>query len=284
MPEFDEMLAAVRADCATRPLPEAEELRHIGSRRTHRRRVLVTGTVAVAVTGVAVAAALVIPGRVASQQPVGPATTSTSTSASASASGGPAPVGTSAGAGAPSSPSAPGSLTSAGSSDSSTSPSSSNSPTPTTPTAPSTTPPSISQIGGTPPTCQATQLGPNPLIHRGVAGGSLGITVTFTNQSTTACRLDNSVALWHAEPGQAPALVPTTSGGNYVPVLAPGGKGTALIQWVDGYGGYSTSAPECAHPTHYHGLYLVDAGAKFTLPGITLDVLCGGVSADWTLS
>lgn len=259
MPEFEEMLAAVRADCATRPLPEAEELRHIGSRRTHRRRVLVTGTVAATVTGVAVAAALVIPGRTASQQPVGPATTSTS----------PAPVGTSAGVGAPSSSNSPSSSNT------------SNSSTPTKPTTPTTTPPSTSQAGGAPPTCQANQLNPTPAIHRGVAGGSLGITVTITNQSTTACRLDNSVTLWHTEPGLAPALVPTTSGGNYVPVLAPGGKGTALIQWVDGYGGYASSAPECAKPVHYHDLYLADGGARFTLPGITLDVLCGGVSADW---
>ncbi|WP_194910099.1 DUF4232 domain-containing protein [Catenulispora rubra] len=224
MPEFEELLAAVRTDCAARPLPAAEELRHIGSRRNHRRRVLVTGTVAATVTGVAVAAALVVPGRAASPPPVGPATTSTS---------------------------------------------------------PST---STSQIGGAPPTCQASQLGPTPAIHTGIAGGSLGITVTFTNQSTTTCRLDDSVTLWSAEPKLPPTRVPTTPSGNPAPVLAPGAKGTARIEWTDGYGGYQSSAPECNQPKHYHGLFIVEGGARFPLPGITLDVLCGGVFADWEAS
>ena len=226
MPEFEEMLAAVRADCAARPLLPAEDLRHLGTRRTHRRRMLATGTVTAAVTGVAVAAALLVPGHVASPPPINPGATPT-----------------------------------------------------TSATTGATT--STSQLAETPPTCQPSQLTPTPTVHTGAASGSIGLTVTITNQSPTACRLDNSVQLWHTEPGHAPALVPTTTGGNYVPVLAPGGQGTALIEWTDGYSGYQSSAPECTKPAHYHQLFLVDGGARFALPGITLDVLCGGVSASW---
>lgn len=92
-PDLDEMLTAVRADCAARPLPAAEDLRQIGSRRTRQRRMLVTGTVAATVTGVAVAAALVIPGRSPSRQPAGPVVTGNPSASTASAlpAGGPPP-------------------------------------------------------------------------------------------------------------------------------------------------------------------------------------------------
>jgi hypothetical protein len=88
--------------------------------------------------------------------------------------------------------------------------------------------------------------------------------------------------LWYTNPGKPPALLPLTPGGDpQTRVLDPGGHATAFVTWVDGYGGYASSAPECHQVVQYHGLALAVGPGRIEVPGVTMDVQCGTIFSYW---
>lgn len=248
MPDFEELLAAVRADCAARPLAPAAGLRSLGDRRTRHRLVGMAG----AVTGVSVVAvaavAIVVPHHVSGPSPDGNGSLTAAWAATATPthmpSGFPS-VGTPAG---------------------------------DSPTHSSTS--SATHGPGDVAPCQPGQM--SAVALTGVHTGNRDLVVTLINVGSTSCRVAGFPQLWHTEPGRAPALVPTGTGAGEPSVtLAPRATAQALFSWTDGYGGYASTAPECAHPSHYHDLSFGIGTRKVSISVSGIDVQCGSVSAQW---
>lgn len=245
MPEFEDMLAAVRADCAARPLAPPDRLRRLGDRRVRRQRVAMV----TAVTGVAVVAtALIAPGRGHTPVPSGPASSAAIGSATS-----PGPAVTT-----PAGPAATTTATGPGTSSAATSP------------------------GASAPACGVDQIGPTPGVHTGVAAGSLGLRVVITNQSRSACEVSGFPVLWFTNPGKVPAVLPVSPGADpQTIVLGPGGQAEALLSWTNGYGGYQSAAPECHQKRQYQDLALAIGAGRIPVPGATIEVVCGDISVMW---
>lgn len=264
MPDLEEALAAARADCAARPLLPAAGLRQLGDRRTRRRRVTAAGGVT-GVAAIVVAAAVTIPGQDFRRPPNVPP------DVPPNGSGVTGPLHTTMPSGWP--PSRPG----AG---------------PTGTVMPSGWPPSRSGAGPTgttaptgpdaPPPCRADQLG-KPVLTDAASPLGPGFVAAFTNHGAT-CRIDGVPVLWHTEPGSSPALVPLrTAASKQFVIVAAGRQGAVVIVSSDtgGTAGSAPTNPECPGRAPYHDLALGLADGSVPMPGATIDVLCGGVYAQW---
>jgi hypothetical protein len=80
--------------------------------------------------------------------------------------------------------------------------------------------------------------------------------------------------------------IPVTPTPGAVPLaLAAGRAAETNVLTVDGYGGYPTDSPHCAHRIVYRGISLQVGNARLALPHFELDVTCDGVRvAGWNLT
>ncbi len=124
-----------------------------------------------------------------------------------------------------------------------------------------------------------------------VADGGMGsafLELTITNQSGHPCTLHGVPTLWGTTGGKLVKLPQRTAAGVIQStVLVPAGHTVSLpVRTVNGYGGYQSGSPQCAHPATYRGLELElgDGGARYRT-GTDLDITCGDAEvAAWSLA
>lgn len=157
----------------------------------------------------------------------------------------------------------------------STAPSPNTAPPPNTQPPPSTRPPSPARSGQP---CRGSQLTVVD-IRSGGAMGSIGYDVVVRNTGSTACRLSGVPDLHYHRADGGAGVVPHAPAPDGPPVLvAPSATALLLMHHTNGYGGYATDSPECAHPATYRGIWIVIGGNRLDLSGLTLEVLCGELS------
>lgn len=148
-------------------------------------------------------------------------------------------------------------------------------PTPTATAPPSTAPPST--VPATAPRCTAADLASPPRQGHGLASGSAYLHIIVTNTSGHDCTLHGAATIWGKRGGQLvkiPQSVVITGQPDTATLLA-GDVAWLSVETVNGYGGYPTNAPACAHPTSYQDLELdLGAGIRYHT-GAALTVTCG---------
>lgn len=130
--------------------------------------------------------------------------------------------------------------------------------------------------------CTAGDLRVAPIVPEG-AMGHLGYPIIVINTTGTACKLPGGtpVVLYRTSNGTT-ALLPTKPAQPGTPApdytLAAGMRARTALYTINGYGGYSSSGPECAHPATYHDLSVkLKGGDAVALTGFVLDVKCGDI-------
>ncbi|GIH20006.1 DUF4232 domain-containing protein [Rugosimonospora africana] len=111
-------------------------------------------------------------------------------------------------------------------------------------------------------------------------GGSAFETVTVTNDSHTACRLPSTPSMVYTDTHGTTRRLPTSPQVPNPPamLMRPGNEAQFTLRIVNGYGGYNPSSPACAHPATYQHIALTLPDGRLALTGLTLDVLCDGIT------
>jgi hypothetical protein len=157
-------------------------------------------------------------------------------------------------------------------------------PVPPSPSVEPTTPPSSTPPSSTTPPpssgapCTATSLVYDSALPQGAMGTAI-TDYTFHNGGSVACTVHGLPELSYVDSGRV-ATVPLLPGPVGDPVLVqPGKKVTFNLSETNGYGGYSSGAPECAHPATYRQVSVVLPGGSVSLRSDgTLSVQCGGIT------
>ncbi len=123
-------------------------------------------------------------------------------------------------------------------------------------------------------------------MQSGGAAGTAGYTIDLTNHGSTKCTLPAIPKLYYTTTGGSIRAIPVTSvPGSTSLALPPGRTAETNVLTVDGYGGYATDSPHCAHPVVYRGISLAVADGRIALPHFELDVTCDGVRvAGWNFA
>ena len=158
------------------------------------------------------------------------------------------------------------------------------SPSPSTgPTTPPSAPPSSTT---TPPPseggpCTAAALAYDSALSQGAMGTAI-TTYRFHNAGSVACTVEGLPQLSYVDNSGRSATVPLLHGTVGGPVLVqPGKEVTFDLSETNGYGGYPTGAPECAHPATYRQVTVVLPGGSVSLrSNSTLSVQCGGITVN----
>jgi hypothetical protein len=161
----------------------------------------------------------------------------------------------------------------------------SSTPPPSTSSSPSSSaPPSSSASASTSSgsACAASSL----VYDRMDAGGAMGsvyFTYTFHNGGSTSCVLQGSPDISYVDSGGARRSMPVEHTTDGQPVrLSPGEAVQLVTHEVDGYGGYQTGAPECAHPATYKQAAVVLPGGHVSLGADgTWSVQCGSITVGY---
>jgi hypothetical protein len=125
---------------------------------------------------------------------------------------------------------------------------------------------------------------------RGAASGSVVVRYTLVMVGPSACRLDETPVLTYSDGSTRAAIVLVPDGAPTEVVVGPGDTVEFTVQTVNGYGGYSADAPQCATTRVYHQLgVLMPDGGTIPLTGaadLTIQCLGGdgqlGSVTNWT--
>lgn len=147
-----------------------------------------------------------------------------------------------------------------------------------TPTAASSaTSTSHGSSGGSPAACRREQVTAGK-VQAGAAAGTAGYTIQLTNQGRTTCTLSATPKLYYTTAAGTVRAMPLTAVPDAKPLALPAGRiAETNVLVVDGYGGYATSSPHCAHPVVYRGISIELGDGRLALPQFELDVTCDGV-------
>jgi hypothetical protein len=118
--------------------------------------------------------------------------------------------------------------------------------------------------------------------QEGGAMGSVYYTFTFHNGGPVSCTVQGSPELTYVDTGGTARKIPTEHGPDGAAVLvAPGAAVQLVTHEVNGYGGYQTDAPECAHPATYRqvAVMLSDGPVSLRADG-TMSVQCGSITVE----
>lgn len=150
---------------------------------------------------------------------------------------------------------------------------------PSAPSAPATSP--ATAVGAVP--CAAGDLVSPAYAGTEGAMGSAYLVLAITNAGGD-CTL-GTPTLWGLSGGKVVKVPQHAEGGGTVTVAA-GRVATLSIRTVDGYGGYASGAPQCAHPATYTDLQLEWApGTPRYHTGSTLTVTCEDATVSaWDVS
>jgi hypothetical protein len=114
------------------------------------------------------------------------------------------------------------------------------------------------------------------------AAGTVFTDYTFHNAGTVACTVEGLPELSYVDGSGKAATVPLlhgTVGGSVL--VQPGKQVKFTASETNGYGGYSSGSPECAHPATYRQVSVVLPGGSVSLrTDGTLSVLCGGITVN----
>jgi Protein of unknown function (DUF4232) len=123
-------------------------------------------------------------------------------------------------------------------------------------------------------------------VRAGAAAGTAGYTIQLTNHARTTCTLPANPKLYYTSTaGTVHAIPVTPMPGAEAFALAAGRTAETNVLTVDGYGGYPTDSPHCAHPIVYRGISLQVGNGRVALPQFELDVICDGVRlAGWDVA
>jgi hypothetical protein len=129
--------------------------------------------------------------------------------------------------------------------------------TPTTPTPPPTTQPPTTTAGpvaGAPCTAVGIEY---VSTFTGFAMGSAVTTYTVRNVGPVSCTLTGSPALRYLVAGGGDAEVPAGHAQGGPLLVQAGAQADFAIETVNGYGGYQSDSPACAHPATYDHVSVV---------------------------
>ena len=150
---------------------------------------------------------------------------------------------------------------------------------PTQPSTAPTTPPSSQPQAGAP--CTAAALVYDSMRGEGAAGTAY-YTFRFHNGGSVSCTVQGSPELTYVDTGGTTHAIPVLHGpAGALVLLAPGEAAQLVTHHINGYGGFSTGAPECAHPATYHQVAVVvaDGSVSLRLDG-TMSVQCGSITVE----
>jgi hypothetical protein len=113
---------------------------------------------------------------------------------------------------------------------------------------------------------------------RGAASGSVVVRYTLVMVGPSACRLDETPVLTYSDGSTRAAIALVPDGAPTEVVVGPDDKVEFTVQTVNGYGGYSTDAPQCATTRVYHqlGLLMPDGGTVPLTGAADLTIQCLG--------
>jgi hypothetical protein len=114
----------------------------------------------------------------------------------------------------------------------------------------------------------------NPLV-----AGSYYDSIVLVNHSAGACQLAGYPNLSYTDASGTTKPVPTVPEASAGPpyTLAAGGQVQFTIHTANGYSGYSSTSPQCAHPMVYRGLSVQVSGGLVPLPNVGIDLKCGDI-------
>jgi hypothetical protein len=145
--------------------------------------------------------------------------------------------------------------------------------------APSATATSTSHgsSGGTTAACLREHLTAGK-VQAGAAAGTAGYTIQLTNHGSRTCTLSATPKLYYTTSAGTVHVIPVTPVPGVKPLALPAGRiAETNVLTVDGYGGYATDSPHCAHPVVYRGISIGVGDGRVALPHFELDVTCDGV-------
>jgi uncharacterized protein DUF4232 len=135
------------------------------------------------------------------------------------------------------------------------------------------------------PACVAGALDATARIGNGAAAGTAYTSIEVINASTAPCSVGGYPTVEYVDPDThdkkaVPLDHDTTTGTSTAPVtLLPGEAGRFTMRRTNGYGGYPSTAPECAHPHTYNNLDLkMPDGSRYDLGGLDISVQCGTIT------
>lgn len=126
--------------------------------------------------------------------------------------------------------------------------------------------------------CQAADLAYQAQ-YPGAAAGNYYDSVALVNRGSGGCQLAGLPSLFYTDGSgtvrPVPTVPETTGGAPYT--VAPGGSVQFTIHTANGYGGFDSTSPQCAHPMTYRGLSVEVSGGRVPLGDVTIDVKCGDI-------
>jgi hypothetical protein len=148
------------------------------------------------------------------------------------------------------------------------------------PSSPDTGTPSASPSSGTPEGdgCVAASLAYQAQFP-GAGAGNYYDSIVLVNHGAGACQLAGYPSLYYTDASGAAKLVPTVPETSAGPpyIVAAGGQVQFTIHTPNGYSGYSSTSPQCAHPMTYHGLSVEVSAGRVPLPDVGIDLKCGDI-------